>query len=434
MERPPFRLHVGSLLQTLMSGAGLALSILGVLAGLGLGIYLSSQGALFDDARLDSIFGLAWASGIFGLAALPSLVLAVRRLLAPDRAQVSAPGRFRLASLLMLVWPLALAGGFAAQKSGAPLWVFLPLHTLATILPLWWMVEFSRRGLQGGTAQRGWGSFNFALFVSNPLAVIVELVGGIGGLMAIGVFLASKPEIATRLEQLQSDIFALQNDPAALQELFMPFFSDPIILLVALVAIAGLVPLLEELFKPLAVWAMGGRKITPAEGFVLGAIAGGAFAVQETLLSALSVAPESWLGVIVGRAGTGALHVTTTALMGRAIAEVWNGGSWLRAVGTYLAVVLMHGAWNTFSVLSGFGQFFTDSTFLHQLLFLLGKASVVFMVLLTAGFLLLLWYSNRQLSRAAVVESMGISAPTVMNAPEEPQEEGTLDGSNSERI
>ena len=82
----------------------------------------------------------------------------------------------------------------------------------------------------------------------------------------------------------------------------MPFFSDPIILLVALVAIAGVVPLLEELPKPLAVWVMGGRKITPAEGFVLGAIAGGAFAVQETLLSALSVAPESWLGVIVGRA------------------------------------------------------------------------------------------------------------------------------------
>lgn len=434
MERSPFRLHVGSLLQALMSGTGLALAFVGVLAGLGMGIYLSRAGEFFDNAQLNSIFGLAWVSGIFGLAALPSLILAVRRLLAPDRAQGSAPGRFRLASLFMLLWPLALAGGFAAQKSGAPLWVFLPLHTLATILPLWWLVEFSRRGLQGGTAQRGWGSFNFALFVSNPLTVVVELVGGVGGLIAIGMFLGTKPEIASRFEQLRSELLTLQNDPAALQELFTPFFSDPIILLVALVAIAGVVPLLEELFKPLAVWAMGGRKITPAEGFVLGAIAGGAFAVQETLLSALSVAPESWLGVIVGRAGTGALHVTTAALMGRAIAEVWNGGGWLRAVGTYLGVVFLHSVWNTFSVLSGFGQFFTDSSFLHQMLNLLGKASVVFMVLLTAVFLFLLWFSNRQLSRAAVVESINISAPPVMNTPDEPREEGILDGSNSERI
>ena len=105
--------------------------------------------------------------------------------------------------------------------------------------------------------------------------------------------------------------------------------------------------------------------------------------------------------------------MTTAALMGRAIAEVWNGGSWLRAAGTYLAVVFLHGVWNTFSVLSGFGQFFTDSSFLHQMLNLLGKASMVFMVLLTVAFLLLLWLSNRQLSRAAVVESMGISAPPV---------------------
>ncbi len=434
MDRPPFRLHVASLLQAILSGVGLALALLSAVGGLVLGITMSRAGDLISESQLQAFYGLTWVSGIFGLAALPSLYQAVRRLLSPDRPQREVPDRFRLASLAMLVWPLTLASGYAVQQWDASLWLFLPLHTLATLLPLWWLVEFARRQLRGGTAQRVWGSFNFALFVSNPLAVILELVGGLGALIALGMFLATKPEIARQIDALRSDLLTLQNDPAALQELFTPFYTDPVILLVALVAIAGLVPLLEELLKPLAVWIMGGRKMSPAEGFVLGAIAGAAFAAQETLLSALSVPPENWLSVIVGRAGTGALHVATTALMGRAIAEVWNGGGWLRTLGTYLFVVVLHGLWNTFSVLSGFGQFFTDSSFLHQTLFLLGKVSVVFLVLLTAGFLSLLWYSNRQLSRAAVVESMDISAPSVVIAPEEPQKEGILDGSNSERI
>jgi hypothetical protein len=428
------RLHVSSLLQLLLSGAGLAVSAAAVLGSVGLAFYLSRENTDVVRIQAGALVALAWISAVFGLAALPSLYHAGRRLLDPDRPQPAAPGRFRMASFALLVWPLLLAAGYALQKADGPVWLFVPLHALATILPLWWLVEFCARGLAGSTPQRRWGALNFGLFVSNPLALVLELVGGLGALFAVGVFLASQPELLQQLEDFRSQIFAFQNDPAAMNEFLAPFFSDPRILLLILLGAAGLVPLLEELTKPLAVWAMGGRKITPSEGFVLGAVAGAAFALQETLLVAANADASTWLTIMIGRTGTGVLHISTTALMGRAIAQVWDGGGGLRLAGSYLLVVAMHAFWNTFSVLSGFGGFFSGSGLFSQTVRVLGQVSPVMLALLAGGFLLLLWDTNRRLSRAGVVESGGNSTAPALLEPEDKNQEGSTDGIHSELI
>jgi hypothetical protein len=417
-----FRLHVSSLLQFLLSAAGLAFSGLALLACAVLGFYLSRGSSEIARLQVGALTALAWVAAVFGLAALPSLYLAGRRLLNPDRIQHPTPGHLKLASLALLAWPLVLAAGYAVQQADGPVWLFVPLHALATILPLWWLVEFCARGLVGGTAQRRWGALNFGLFFSNPLAIFLELLGGVALVIALSVFLAGNPQILAQFQNLRDQILALQNDPAALQELYAPFLGDPTILLLILLAVAGLIPLLEELLKPLAVWAMGGRKITPSEGFVLGAVAGAAFALQETLLVAVNADAATWLTVIIGRTGTAVLHISTTALMGRAIAEVLGGKGGLRLAGSYLLVVGMHALWNTFSVLSGFGEFFTGAGLFPQVVRVLGQISPVMLALLASGFLLLVWVSNRQLSRAVVVKSADDSALTAALAPETPEQ------------
>ncbi len=78
-----------------------------------------------------------------------------------------------------------------------------------------------------------------------------------------------------------------------------------------------MIPMLEELVKPLAVWLFGNQISTPAQGFALGALCGASFALLETF--GVSAQSDDWTTLLLTRLGTDILHVTTAALMGAAI-------------------------------------------------------------------------------------------------------------------
>jgi len=59
--------------------------------------------------------------------------------------------------------------------------------------------------------------------------------------------------------------------------------------------------------------------------------------------------------LVLGRLGTGVLHIVTAGWMGWALAEYWAGGKIVKLGLVYLGVVVMHGVWNFCGLMLGFG-------------------------------------------------------------------------------
>ncbi len=94
-----------------------------------------------------------------------------------------------------------------------------------------------------------------------------------------------------------------------------PYLSNPAVIATILSYIALIVPLIEELLKPLAVWIFATKIESPAQGFAMGVLCGAAFALIESL-NASADGTATWPFIVGIRAGTGLLHMTTSGLVG----------------------------------------------------------------------------------------------------------------------
>ena len=116
---------------------------------------------------------------------------------------------------------------------------------------------------------------------------------------------------------------------------------------------AGIVPVVEELLKPAALWLLAGKRMTPAQGFVGGLLCGGVFALMETLGNLSAPAEELWLVLVATRAGTGLLHMTASGLVGWGLASALGQGRYLRLVGAFFSASLLHSLWNVAALAMG---------------------------------------------------------------------------------
>ena len=121
---------------------------------------------------------------------------------------------------------------------------------------------------------------------------------------------------------------------------FCTLMASPAVVASVFVYIAVLVPLIEEILKPIGVWLLAGRKLTPVDGFMAGVLSGAGYALFENLF--LSSSGEQWMSVVLARVGTGAVHMFTTSLVGWGLASAWGQGRYLRlALSFALAVGFM---------------------------------------------------------------------------------------------
>jgi hypothetical protein len=111
--------------------------------------------------------------------------------------------------------------------------------------------------------------------------------------------------------------------------------------------------MVEELFKPLALWIFIKRRWSPAEGFIAGMLSGAAFAIIESLISLAAATSADWLTIAGGRAAAALLHITTAGFIGWALTSSWIDGKYARIAFTYVGAVLMHGAWNFLALVVG---------------------------------------------------------------------------------
>ena len=125
-------------------------------------------------------------------------------------------------------------------------------------------------------------------------------------------------------------------------------------ILALFIFISGIVPLIEELFKPIGAWFVAGSHLTAAQGFAAGLLSGTGYALFENL--ALSNTGSEWTLTLIGRIGTGLLHITTAGLTGWALITAINERRYLRLAAIYLVSVVIHGFWNALALLSAVSQ------------------------------------------------------------------------------
>ena len=305
-------------------------------------------GSGFNSPEATESFLLGTSFLLAGGLMLPSAWYALRRLGSPS-APPSPRRRARLLILILLLTllvPPALFVGNLVSQNDTIAWFLLPgINLLVISLPIAWLVWLGKRGLPGGSDQRQWGIFASGLTLGPTLTLGVELLAilGLGSLLILAMTLDQN-----LFRQFSTLLIRLGNAPPDMDawlRILTPLLSQPITLIGIFTFGSVLTPLIEEALKPIGLWLLAGRRLTPAEGFVGGLLSGAAFALFENLGNT-SAGGETWAMLAAARITTALLHMLTTGLVGWALAHAWSRGRYFRLAVAYTTSVTLHGLWN----------------------------------------------------------------------------------------
>jgi hypothetical protein len=252
------------------------------------------------------------------------------------------------------------------------------------------------RNLPVGSPQLAWGIFDMGLVVAPLLSLIAEFIALVGfGFLYI--FL--NPGLLDRILEL-SEIISLDS-PELLIDQFKTYIMQPSTLVIVLLFGAVIVPLLEELFKPVGVWLLVGRNPSPAQGFAAGLLSGAGYALFENF-SLGAAAGEDWAMVVVARIGTSLIHIVTAGLMGWALSLAWTEKQILRLALSYLAAVAIHALWNGSVIITAVLELLGSDVEFPDAVHAIGTgAPFLFIILILGCFVLLLGF-NASLRRAII--------------------------------
>jgi hypothetical protein len=277
-------------------------------------------------------------------------------------------------------------------------WLLLPILILpAVFLPILVLFGLGSRGISLGPRWRTWNVLGISMTLVPFLVFILEVMAIVFIFILVILYVSSQPALTAQVESLSMKIYTIEKDPEALIGIVAPFILRPGVISIALLFFSVLIPLIEELIKPLGVWLFGNQIRTPSQGFALGALGGAAFALLETF--GVSAQTDEWTGLLLTRLGTDILHVTTAALMGAAIVYAIRERRYLRLLGTYLLCVSLHGLWNALAILFTFSSV-AESYMKQNMLSRLATPFAIALAILAVCLLTLLILSNRRRRRA----------------------------------
>lgn len=348
----------------------LVLSALGILyfllQALGIGIFWLIS--LFDTqtGTLGNVSNslLVWASILSSLLLVPTLWLSINQLRGKP-APAWLDGHKSWVKWLMLasilIWPVVIVlGWFISGKPGLAVLFLGPVNILVAVIPVVWAYFLAQRKLAAGSIARKWRIFGFSLTITPILIIITEaivlILAGLLLLLLITVLGSIFPAFGQTISDLADQLAYMQANGVSQDEL-NAILSQPLVIFGVLAVISGIVPLIEEILKPIALWSLVGKDLTDQEGFVAGLLSGAGFALMENLLYFTNViTSEDWLTMAIGRAGTGVLHMFGAGLVGRGLARAWRKGKWPFLALMLVLAVFTHGLWNVLALVAGLGS------------------------------------------------------------------------------
>lgn len=345
-------LHMPSLLQGVLS----AIAFLFLAGGALVAAFMGMMSAVLQDQTIGDPLSLFLMSALLfgsGMLMLPSVYYGLFRAVGRPTFDM-LPWLCRLRpSLWIFAFPLVLLIGYGVYQLPILSWIVLPpLHLLGVGIPVGWMLFLAVRDLPLGSAQRFWGVFGSGLVLAPALITVFELLAAFVFLLIASIYVASQPELLNKILSLAQTLPETPPSPEALLDELGPFLIRPAVLFGALSFGAVLVPLIEELIKPIGVWLLASRRLRPAAGFAAGALSGAGYALFESL--ALTSSGQAWPALMVARIGTASVHILTTAITGWALVQAWTRRRYLLLGLSYLTAVTLHGLWNGLTIFSAF--------------------------------------------------------------------------------
>lgn len=357
---------------------------------------------------------LAAGAGFVSLMMLPSAWFSLQNLLGHKARALSPQPVPRPAWMWLIPLALVVLAGYGVSRFGGAWDYLLPLlHVAAVGLTGGFLFALASRGLSIGSRQRFWGVLGSGLVLGPFLILLAELFFLLLFGVAAVIALSANPDL---LEQLLLAVENIPDSPEAAESLLSllePYLANPLVLYAILAFAAGIVPLVEEALKPIGVWLLFNRELTPMGGFVGGLLSGAAYGIFESI--SLSGTGETWVAVIVTRAGTSLLHIVTAGLVGWGLALAFKRARFFNLVLAYLAAVLVHGLWNGLTLVSTLTQFdFLDLPANHPVLIFSRLAPFALLALFFAITLLMLALNlrfRRRLPASGVREYNESSVP-----------------------
>jgi len=359
---------------------------------------LIARGSTSDETLL--VFMTAIPLAACGLLVLPSVYHPLVRIM----ARKGVDSRTVLRKLHLEWWILALpvvilVGHVIAERTTAAWLLLPPFHLLAIGIPTAWMLYLAIHKLPKGSAQRMWGVFDSGLTLAPFLIMLFEILIAVGFLVLFVLYLAIRPELTEKLQELSVQLRDAGSPEAAIK-LLGPVLAHPLVIASVILFGAVLVPMVEEIFKPIGVWLLVGRKMTPAAGFAAGALSGAGYGFIESLV--LSNSGQGWSALVLARIGTSSVHILTSALTGWALVQAWQRRRFLRLGLAYLCAILIHGLWNGLTLLYSY-QILESAEGLPLRIPLIGAFGSVApfaLILLASGCFFGLIAANRALRRS----------------------------------
>jgi RsiW-degrading membrane proteinase PrsW (M82 family) len=260
-----------------------------------------------------------------------------------------SPGRIWWMGLALV---LVIGLGAAVTSFGALDAILLPpLHVVAMALPPLILVAIAGRSVRGSSVT--WrelvGSLGAGGIVATFLSLVVEAIVIVALVVAVMGVVWALPGGQDQLSQMLAELqtAAMLGDSDQLAELLL----RPSVILAAF-GIAGIaVPLVEELFKTLAVGLVGAwARPSPARAFMWGVASGAGFAIAENLLNGAVLGSEGWTTTAVTRIAATVMHCFTGGLVGWGWGELWSGRRAGRFLASLAGAVVLHAFWNSLAV------------------------------------------------------------------------------------
>jgi hypothetical protein len=379
-------------------------------------VYLGVSGGLSKaNSAMDAtaMFMLAGLFAFIGILNIPSVVLTLRSLGGKKDEPAIKPNSFRMASLGLISLPVWLFVGQSITQTTLAAWLLPWINILALVIPIWWLVEFGRRQLPSGSPQRSWGLISVSLGVTPLITLLAELVVTIIVLLAVLMILSSDPLWMDKFNQLIIQFNQSRLDPRLVESFFLDLLTSPLVITVIFLTVGLLMPLMEELLKPLGLWALHKRNLTPAEGFSGGLICGAGFAlIESATLIAQNGGGSDWGQMVLLRIGTSLLHMTASGFVGWGLASAWKQKKYGRTLFAFLAAIGIHGLWNSLALFVVLLPVITNSSTQTILLQISSGVGVFVMV----GILVLLGAAlalmNRRLYRETQTTPLEVTSPS----------------------
>lgn len=355
-----------------------------------------------------SIGLLFWTSILGGLLLIPLLLLSVYQLQGtspPVWLDTRHPTIAKVSRWVILAWPVVvLLGWLVARHERLAMFFLGPINVLVAGLPILWVFQAAQSGLSGGSQIRKWRIFGFSITLLPVIVIIAELIALMGmgaiGVIWMGLRINFDPQIQQEISQLINQVGQFGQDMEAIIEFLEPYLLQPSVIFWVLAVFGGIIPIIEEVIKPAAVWTLAGRKITPQEGFVGGLLCGAGFALMENVFYFTTVLlAEEWLFMAIGRAGTGVLHMLASGLIGWGLAKAWQHRKLVFLGLTTLGAFGLHGLWNVLAVISGIAPLLILDTEPTLSQMLLSHLPVIVLLVISVSGLILI---NRHLRKGSL--------------------------------